>query len=237
MRQSVRNTVLGGQARGPAARASGAFTLVELLIVIGIIVVLVGILVPAVRSALIQMQVTRTTTIVQKLGSACESYKTETGYYPGQRYISKVGPHTIGDYSVGTGSQYLAKALFVAGAAWAPPFEAESMRVEPGVDEASANPDEDFRSVSDQFSDPMTVLYFPAKLGVTGTGQYNLSHNIQYVQGGNGSTDLSHFNTFIKDDRPGADDDAVWNPDKFLIIAAGRDRTYFTNDDLKYPNR
>jgi len=212
--------------------AGRAFTLVELLIVIGIIVLLVGILVPVVQSALVRAQVVRAASIVQNLGAACESYKTKTGYYPGQQYIRSVGVYTGGGDDVYTGSQYLARALFVQGAAWAPSFSAESVFETTATNGSVQLHD----SITDEFSDPMAVLYFPARLGVKGTNQYDLDDNIQYLSSDNVEGDKNQaFTAFIRDIRPGGP--GVWSPDKFVITAAGEDRKYFTDDDLTYPNR
>ncbi|MHC4715384.1 MAG: type II secretion system protein [Planctomycetota bacterium] len=214
MRQSRRDTSAAGGA---------GFTLVELLIVIGIIALLVGILVPVVQTALVQAEVTRCAGVVSMLAASCQSYKTETGYYPGQHDINKIGETSAGP-DIRTGSQRLREALFDEGKPWAPAFEAEDIL--------------DDGSVSDKFTEKMAVLYFPARLGVQGTAQYNVHHNIEYVRASYDDNDRP-TDAEISQDFKEFVEDGSGNPrnyGKFLITAAGRDRLYFTPDDIEYPN-
>jgi type II secretory pathway pseudopilin PulG len=64
-------------------RERGAFTLVELLIVIGIIVVLIGILLPVVSKIRRAAQAANTKNFVAELGGAIDRYQTDFRAYPG----------------------------------------------------------------------------------------------------------------------------------------------------------
>ena len=61
---------------------SPGFTLVEILVVIGIIVILAGILVPMVTRAMRQAKQTRTAADLQTIASALEAFKGDHGDYP-----------------------------------------------------------------------------------------------------------------------------------------------------------
>jgi prepilin-type N-terminal cleavage/methylation domain-containing protein len=78
------------QLRSPAPRA--AFTLIELLIVMGIIAVLVAITLPAIMKA--REAANRTTCIsnLHNMGVACEQYYLDFGYFPTAGYIDFAAP-------------------------------------------------------------------------------------------------------------------------------------------------
>ncbi|MGN6726721.1 MAG: type II secretion system protein, partial [Tepidisphaeraceae bacterium] len=69
-------------ARPQSARRSG-FTLVELLIVIGIIAILVGILLPVAGRVRVAAKRTQTLATMSKIEQACEQYYSAFGAYPG----------------------------------------------------------------------------------------------------------------------------------------------------------
>ena len=211
------------------AGKTAAFTLVELLVSISIIVLLVGILVPLVSEAYRMAEKVRCQARVAALQSGCHEYKDETGYFPGQLYIDHIGPKEESDQNM-TGSQCLARTLYDEVKAYVP-FEKDKDLIDV-VGQTSSGGDIELKdSVSDRFSEPMAVLYFPARLGAADREQYDINDNIEYVRG-NGNPD--DFSSYVADERFGGSG-RVLNRDGFIIVAAGKDRLYFTGDDIRFP--
>lgn len=69
--------------RSRSARASRGFTMTEMLIVIGLIVLLIGILLPALGAVQRRARITRTTALMQDFANACEVFSQEHGFLPG----------------------------------------------------------------------------------------------------------------------------------------------------------
>jgi prepilin-type N-terminal cleavage/methylation domain-containing protein len=63
-------------------RRTNAFTLIELLTVIAIIGVLIGLLFPAIKSALLKAETTKAQVHISSLEAAFKSYYTEYGHWP-----------------------------------------------------------------------------------------------------------------------------------------------------------
>jgi len=214
----------GGSGRRPAGRRGAAgFTLVELLVVITIISLLVGILVPAVQTAIKQAEDARVRTRVVELAVGCDAYYMEYNYCPGQAYPEQL----TGDGGAFTGSQWLAKALFTDDAAtvkfphpkWAP-MKSEDLQT------LGDPPKQD--SIGDRTSKPMAILYYPARLGTSGVSQYKIGDNSAYT----GSTSQSTLEGYVKNTSVGGQ---PRNEGQFVIFAPGIDREYFTGDDPRFP--
>lgn len=73
-------------------RRSKAFTLIELLIVIGIIVLLIGILIPMVSRVRISVQTVSTRQMISRLEAGINAYYSDFGAYPGAFANSQVIP-------------------------------------------------------------------------------------------------------------------------------------------------
>src|SRR5688572_10898362 len=93
-------------ARGQRRRGAGGFTLIEMLVVIGIILVLAGLLIPAVNSAAGRASRATAVSDLQVIATGLEAYKKDFGEYP--RVRKAVGITTALDRpNPATGAQIL----------------------------------------------------------------------------------------------------------------------------------
>lgn len=243
----------------PAARQRQrtAFTLVELLVVIGIIVLLVGILIPTMDSVLRVARAAESRARLTGLADACEHFaRDHGGFYPGQIHTGELTGSTGGQF---TGSQILAAELFnpdvdpddastytsgnIEGAITAPDttYAPCQLSDEPR-DSDLFNPDDIARagdygdapnSISDRFGrKPMAVLYFPSRR-TGGLTQYRVGDNTEYLTDTTDPNNLrdgdAAWEGYIEDPRKSG---MPYNDGRFILVGAGGDRQYGTKDDL-----
>ena len=71
--------------------APRGFSITELLVVIGIIVLLIGILLPALGRVREKARVTETTSVMEEFAKACDAFNQQFGFYPGivpEKYLA-----------------------------------------------------------------------------------------------------------------------------------------------------
>ena len=157
------------RSRNTASHIAGnsAFTLVELLVVIAIILLLAGILVPTVSSALKTGHKAACKARIRELADGCDQYKNDEKYFPGQ--LDASAP------TWSSGAELLAKAMFTKDGQYPTSGYATYKYTDllTSADMASyAN------TVWDRFpQDKMPILYYPSRIGEAGRGQFHVADN------------------------------------------------------------
>lgn len=204
------------------------FTLVEILVVVSIIALLVGILLPSIGMAIKEAANAKTAARVATLANGCRIYHDGNGFYPGQMYTDELGSNSSDKF---TGSQWLARSLFSDADGNYPrpecaPVKASEELMDPAQGGYQTNSD-----INNSAKEFLPILYYPARLGVSGVAQYVEGDNSDHTSGHVVESGGVSFSAFITDDRYGQSD-TPYSPKKFLLIAAGRDRLFFTSDDI-----
>ena len=200
------------------ARRRGAFTLVELIVVMMIIGLLMALLAPTVSYAIRLGLSVGAQTRVDKLANGVKGYKMETGYYPAQDDTSQLSTYT--------GSQILAARLFgytLAEIGGSPNPTSKYSGYEAG--ETLATLEGKTNTLSDGFwVSPMAICYYVSWPGQTGAGQFQVNDNSVYT---NAAPSGAVFATFITNPSYSL----PYNDGTFLLISAGADRKFFNDDD------
>lgn len=218
--------------RSPFAgvRGGAAFTLVELIVVLLIIGLLMAVIVPATHYAIRLGVAARAQTRVDKLANAAEAYKLEKGHYPGWRDTAQLstGTYAADKY---TGSQMLAAIAFGY------PYTDIGCAANPTSDYCTYEEDETLftfdeggsgerqHTLSDGFwITTMAICYYVSWPGEAGMDQFKEADNNEYTED-HIATDAD-FATFITSNYG-----LPYNDGTFLLISAGPDREFFSNDD------
>lgn len=221
------------------------FSIVELMVVISIIGVLAAIMLPALGRVKVVANDVKCRAWVRSLADACCAYKLDTRYYPGQQYTDQlIG--TTNDNSKYTGSQVMAASLF--GLTYADLDDSDLVQ---HIADGTVQPTGKYKpytlgdlamfngksgTVSDRLSEPRPVLYWPWRLGTNDNSQCKFQDNAVY---GVDSFTATSFNgspgaygsASIMD--PKLNQDLPLGAQAFILVAAGIDRVYGTEDDIR----
>jgi prepilin-type N-terminal cleavage/methylation domain-containing protein len=221
-----------------------AFTLVELLTVITIIVLLIGIVAPSVRKGLLLAKRASAAAYLSSVSNAALQYKTDNAVFPGQDHTDRLGDTN----TLLTGSQMLAICLldglhdddndtpvptdddidnvksnyldYKAG---------ETTKTLPTV--GGGTRDYTLTDMWKSADDPRAMLYYPSRIGNDGTigTAFVYADNSDYLITGTDMENGGGYGRSILDTRFGTGN--AYNADTFILIGPSIDRIYFSNVD------
>jgi type II secretory pathway pseudopilin PulG len=215
---------------------------VELLTVIGIIALLLAIFVPTVTSAIKTMRANETSSRIEKLSRGIELFAEDNaGYLPGQLKPERI--KALHDQTT-TGSRLLAETLFTSAGGGFPASGYLEYKSEMLTDYYSADDTlfQDLLADGHPGGSAMPICYYPArrvhrgKLGSGDQRQYVYEDNAPLTQGREHTTGFNKYVTYIPEsmsDSTPVSNRPVQNDGRYLLIAPGPDRIYFSSDDRK----
>lgn len=240
-----------------------AFTLIELLVVIAIIGLLVSILMPALHQMQASAYKTKTTAAIQELSAGALQYKNDTKYYPGQKIkpSGDVSGSQLLAGCLLDGINVTQTSARFARTIRAVDNDLKNVKsnyisysehlLSTSTNSSDWNKGRAF-TLSDRWkeSDQKAILYFPsilgsdAEIGLANQPEDPFHYVANYVYCDGSIEDRNDFRKAIWDKRFGASSDSAaafpnsttdkpYKSDSFLLFGAGKDRQYFTEDDVK----
>ncbi len=222
-----------------------AFSLIELLVVISIIILLAGIIVPSLSKAVRLGYVAKSRARLSELSDAALQFRSDRGFFPGQGDDAVL----LENQNV-TGSQLLSLAFWGRETYWEDDGSGDDgMYWNDSSKEIDGEPVENYLGYkeeyvvgedytdkdwqqSDLFSDPQPIAYWPSNPGgdakMNSSAAWNDSSNPAFT-----------FKDSEEDCSPGGDEEdwrkvicntkfeKAYNADTFILLAPGLDREYF----------
>src|SRR6266702_7796933 len=178
------NEVLPGNCRGVrrGERHYDAFTLIELVVVVGLILVLTGLVLSTVGYARKKGARARAETEIAAMSAACESYKADNGIYPASSDTNNLNAKTsLNPSAYQAASLYLYNALFGAtNGSRTPNAGARSYFVFKPNMLSPADQTQNVQYIQDPFGNSYG---YSTKMAVSGTGGYNPSFDLWSTAG------------------------------------------------------
>ncbi len=185
-----------GACRGErlTGRFAGAFTLIELIVVVGVILILTGLVLSTAGYARKKGARARAETEIAAMSAACESYKADNGVYPSNsdtdtlNPISDVNPSTTPPNNYTRASLWLYEQLSGDATGNRQPSGKSYMAFKPNM----LLPAPPSTAIVIAIADPFGNSYgYSTRMASTGSGGYNPTFDLWSTAGGINANDVA----------------------------------------------